>query len=325
VNALSDIRKQFPILSQTVNGRPLVYLDNAATTQKPERVLAAMDDFYHTANSNIHRGVHALSRKATAMYEEARTVISRHFNLDDPQQAIFTAGTTDSINMVAQALSQGHVREGDEIIVSTYEHHSNMLPWQLLARQCGAKLLPLALTDSQSLDLDALKKQISGKTRLIAIAHVSNTLGVISDLKAIKKLIGDRNIAIFVDGAQSAPHLPVDLKELAVDFFACSAHKMYGPTGTGLLCLSPRWLKELPVSRPGGGTITTVSFESTVFAEGALRFEPGTPNIAGAIGFAEAVRFMDDIGMMVIHDHELSLMRKAQASSSTVNRRTRQA
>jgi cysteine desulfurase/selenocysteine lyase len=306
------IREQFPILEQKVNNNPLVYFDNGATSQKPEAVIKSISDFYRTSNSNIHRGVHTLSRLATEQFEQARKTIADHFNVSNPQQIIFTAGTTDSINKVAQGLAKSYLKAGDEIILSHYEHHSNILPWQLWAEEHGGKLKVITLHENNSLDYDAFEKLISGKTKLIAIAHVSNTLGLVTDLARIKKIADEKSIPVLVDGAQSAPHMAVDLKKLGVDFFACSAHKMYGPTGVGLLYLSEKWLKDLPNANTGGGTIKTVSFEKTEYAEGALRFEPGTPDISGAIAFAEAIRFMDGIGMQKLFEHESELVNYAQ-------------
>lgn len=309
---LHKIREQFPILNQKVNNNPLVYFDNGATTQKPLRVIDNISDFYKTTNANIHRGVHTLSRLATEKFEQARKTIAAHFNVANEHQLIFTAGTTDSINMVAQGLAKNYLQSGDEIIVSSYEHHSNILPWQMWAQENGGKLKVIPLAENESLDYDAIEGLITSKTKLIAVAHVSNTLGVISDLEKIKAIAAKHNIAVMVDGAQSAPHMAVDLQRLDVDFFVCSAHKIYGPTGTGLLYLSEKWLNNLPVSKPGGGTIKTVTFEKTEYAEGSLRFEPGTPDISGAIAFAEAIRFADDIGMQIIFEHEHALVQHAQ-------------
>jgi cysteine desulfurase/selenocysteine lyase len=311
---LTEIRAQFPILERMVNNQPLVYFDNGATTQKPDKVICAMSDFYEHSNANIHRGVHTLSREATERYEAARNTLAKHFKVEDAQQIIFTAGTTDSINIVAQGLAKNYLKKGDEIILSTYEHHSNILPWQLWAQENDGVLKVIPLNYDQSLDEAALEKLITKRTRLIALAQVSNTLGVQSNIKQISALAKKHQIPVLVDGAQSAPHMAVNLADLDPDFFVCSAHKIYGPTGTGILYLSPRWLKELALSRTGGGTIKTVSFEKTEYADGALRFEPGTPNVAGAIGFAAAIDFVNEIGMDVIAAHEFELMQHAQAA-----------
>jgi len=316
VNELQRIREQFPILSRDINKNKLVYFDNGATTQKPVRVLDSMQIYYRQHNANIHRGVHTLSREATDMVEAARKTVADFFTVTNPQQIIFTAGTTDSINLVAAGLSKNWLKEGDEIILSTYEHHSNILPWQQWAEENGGILKVIPLNDDQSLNLDAFERLVTTKTKLIAIAHVSNTLGLETNYACIRAIANAKDIPILLDGAQSAPHMPINLTALAPDFFVCSAHKMYGPTGTGILYLSPRWLQELPPARPGGGTIKTVSFEKTEYADGALRFEPGTPNIAGIIGFAEALRFMSHIGVDLIAKHEHRLVQLAQLQLS---------
>lgn len=308
----ANIRAQFPILDQKINGADLIYFDNGATTQKPLRVIDSISEFYKTTNSNIHRGVHTLSRRATDRFEQARKIISAHFNVANDQQIVFTAGTTDSINIVAEGLSKAYLQQGDEIILSTYEHHSNILPWQIWAQANGGKLKVIPLKEDQSLDYEAMERLVTEKTKLIAVAHVSNTLGVITDLERIKRLAEKHQLAVLVDGAQAVPHMAVDLAKLGVDFYTCSAHKIYGPTGTGLLYLSEKWLRELPLARAGGGTIKTVSFDKTEYAEGALRLEPGTPNISGVIAFAEAIRFVDEIGMQVVFEHEAALVHHAQ-------------
>lgn len=309
---IEAIRAQFPILKRLVNKMPLVYFDNGATVQKPEQVIRSMSQFYEQTNSNIHRGVHTLSRESTILFEQARETVARHFCVANAQQLIFTAGTTDSINMVAQGLAKNWLRPGDEIILSTYEHHSNILPWQVWAEENGGHLKVIPLLSDQSMDYEAFEKLLSPATRLIAVTHVSNTLGLQTDVSRIRKAALQLNIPFLLDGAQSAPHMKVDLTELAPDFFVCSGHKMYGPTGTGILYLSERWLRELPAVRTGGGTIKTVSFEKTDYVEGALRFEPGTPNIAGVIGFAAALDFLNTIGMDKIAAHEQQLVRLAQ-------------
>ncbi len=309
---LSSIRQNFPILGQKINACDLVYLDNAATTQKPIAVINALSDYYSHNNANIHRGVHTLSRRSTDLFEQARKTTAQHFGVANEQQIVFTSGTTDSINMVAQGLSKLYLKPGDEIILSMLEHHSNILPWQLWAEENGGHLKVIPLLADHSLDYSAFEKLISPKTKLIAITHVSNTLGLVTDVEKIKSVANRHNIPWLLDGAQSAPHMPVNLSVLNPDFFVCSAHKMYGPTGCGILYLSERWLDELPIVKTGGGTIKTVSFEKTEYVEGALRFEPGTPNIADVIAFAEALKYMDAIGMQQIFKHESELVQYAQ-------------
>ncbi len=276
-------------------------------------MIEAIRNYYENTNSNIHRGVHTLSREATEAFEAARKNIASFFNVANEQQVVFTAGTTDSINLVAQGLAKNHLTAGDEILLAAYEHHSNILPWQLWAEEHGGKLKVIPLLQNHQLDYDTIESLISAKTKLIALTHVSNTLGLITDLQHVKSISTKHRIPLLIDGAQSAPHMGIDLKALDPDFFVCSAHKMYGPTGIGLLYLSEKWLNEMPVSKTGGGTIKTVSFEKTEYAEGALRFEPGTPNIAGAIGFSEAISFIREIGMDVLHQHENELVQYAQS------------
>jgi cysteine desulfurase/selenocysteine lyase len=314
----NKIREQFPILNQKINGYDLIYFDNGATSQKPLTVIDSISNYYKNSNSNIHRGVHTLSRTATELFEKSRKTIANYFNVKNDQQIIFTAGTTDSINLVATGLAKNYLKAGDEIILSTYEHHSNILPWQLWAEENGGQLKVIPLLEDQSLDYASLEKLISDKTKLIAITQVSNTLGLITDVEKVKMLAQKNNIPVLLDGAQSAPHMAIDLQKLDVDFFVCSAHKMYGPTGIGLLYLSEKWLKELPVSKPGGGTIKTVTFEKTEYAEGALRFEPGTPHIAGAIGFGVAIDFINEVGIQTIFDHEHELVQYAQLKMSEI-------
>ncbi len=312
------IRKDFPILNRKINGMPLIYFDNGATSQKPQQVIDAVSNYYSNTNSNIHRGVHTLSREATEAFENARKVIAKHFNVKSDQQIIFTAGTTDSLNMVCNGLARSVLKQGDEIILSSYEHHSNILPWQLWAQENKGQLKVIPLNADQSLDLNAIENLISEKTKIISIAHVSNTLGLITDLDKIKIIAKKHNLILVVDAAQSAPHMAVDLEKLDVDFYVCSAHKIYGPTGTGILYMSEKWLSKLPVTKPGGGTIKTVSFEKTEYADGALRFEPGTPNISGVIGFAAAINYMDQFGMDAIYKHELELVNYAQSKLAEI-------
>lgn len=305
---LSSYVEDFPILKRKVNNNPLIYLDNGATTQKPTLVLDAIQHYYKNYNSNIHRGVHSLSREASEAFENARKSISEFFHVEDPQQIIFTSGTTASINLAVNSLAKGILKQGDEILLSSYEHHSNILPWQLWSDENNGKLNVIPLTESQELDLSQLENLITERTKVLSVAHVSNTLGVISDLKKLKEFAKKHDLIFFIDGAQSAPHMKVDLKTLDPDFFACSAHKMYGPTGTGILYMSKKWLNELPVSSPGGGTIKTVTFSKTTYAEGALRFEAGTPNIEGVVGFEAAIKYMQQIGIenIALHEHELT-------------------
>lgn len=313
------IRKDFPILNRQINNYPLIYFDNGATSQKPIQVIEAIGNYYSNTNSNIHRGVHTLSREATEAFEHARKTIANYFNIKNSQQLIFTSGTTDSLNIICNGLAKSILKPGDEIILSSYEHHSNILPWQLWAQENNGQLKIIPLNNDESLDIDALENLISEKTKIISIAHVSNTLGLITDLEKVKAIAKKHNLILIVDGAQSAPHMAVDLEKSDIDFFVCSAHKIYGPTGTGILYMAEKWLKNLPISKPGGGTIKTVSFEKTEYAEGALRFEPGTPNIEGAIGFAAAIDYLNQFGMEAIHKHESELVNYAQTKLSEID------
>jgi cysteine desulfurase/selenocysteine lyase len=307
----AELRKDFPILERKINNSPLIYFDNGATTQKPAQVIRAITDYYSQHNANIHRGVHTLSREATELFEQSRKEVAKFFNTSD-QQIVFTAGTSDSINLAVLGLSKSVLKTGDEIILSAYEHHSNILPWQIWAEQNNGKLKIIPMKEDQSLDLDKLQTLVTGKTKVLSIAHVSNTLGLISDMEKIKAFVKKHNLILFVDGAQSAPHMKVDLGTLDPDFFVCSAHKIYGPTGTGILYMSKKWMQELPVTKPGGGTIKTVSFSKTEYVEGPLRFEPGTPNIEGVIGFSAALKYLSRIGMEAIGKHESELVNYAQ-------------
>jgi cysteine desulfurase/selenocysteine lyase len=309
---IDQLRLDFPILKRKINNLPLIYFDNGATTQKPLSVIEAMNNYYSNTNANIHRGVHTLSREATEVFENSRKIIAAHFNVKNDQQVIFTAGTTDSLNMICNGLARSVLKRGDEIILSAYEHHSNILPWQLWTEENAGKLRVIPLKTDHSLDYDKIENLITAKTKVISVAHVSNTLGLITDLDRLTIIAKKHNIILVVDGAQSAPHMKVDLDKLDVDFFVCSAHKIYGPTGTGILFMNEKWLNNFPVSKPGGGTIKTVSFEKTEYAEGALRFEPGTPNISGVVGFAEAIKYIDGFGMDQIHKYELGLVNYAQ-------------
>ncbi|MGZ3931580.1 MAG: aminotransferase class V-fold PLP-dependent enzyme [Bacteroidia bacterium] len=304
---LNHIRSQFPILKRQINGRPLVYFDNGATTQKPQQVIDAIVNYYSRQNANIHRGVHTLSREATILFEDARKTVAGFVNAAE-DELIFTAGTTDSINTVAGGLP---FKKGAEIIVSEMEHHSNILPWQLLCERNEGKLKVIPVNHDGSLQLEKLNGLITGKTALIALTQVSNTLGVINPVKDIIKIAHQKNCLVLIDGAQSVPHQSVDVQDLDADFFVFSGHKIYGPTGVGVLWAKKKWIQDLQLSKAGGGTIKTVSFEKTEYVEGPMRFEPGTPNIEGVIGLAEAIRYISAIGMDAVSKHEHELLRHA--------------
>jgi len=304
---VNKIRNDFPILSKTINGKPLIYLDNGATTQKPKVVIDAIVKYYSEQNANIHRGVHTLSREATILFEEARKTVGQFINASE-DELVFTAGTTDGINLVANGLD---LPEGSEIIVSEMEHHSNILPWQLWCEKHKGKLKFIPINNDGKLQLKKLEELITPQTKLIAVAHVSNTLGVINDVESIIKIAKFHQIPVLIDGAQSVPHMKVDVKQKDADFFVFSGHKMYAPTGVGVLWMNKKWFGKLKVSKAGGGTIKTVSFEKTEYVDGPMRFEPGTPNIEGVLGLAEAIRYMNSVGLDKIAKHEHTLLKYA--------------
>lgn len=317
---ITKIRKDFPILNRTVNGKPLIYFDNGATTQKPQQVIDCIVKYYSEQNANIHRGVHTLSREATILFEEARKTTAQFLNAE-VDEVIFTQGTTDSINLIANALTYLNLPKGSEIVVTEMEHHSNILPWQLWCERNGGILKVLPFNNDGTLQLESLKELITEKTELVALTHVSNTLGVINPVKDIVQQIralsspfrGDKRGVpyILVDGAQSVPHLKIDVKELDADFFVFSGHKVYAPTGVGVLWMKSKHIQNFPMSRTGGGTIKSVTFSKTEYVEGALRFEAGTPNIEAVLGLAAAIKYVNAIGMGVISAYEHELLKYA--------------
>ena len=303
----STIINDFPILSRKVNNRPLIYLDSAATAQKPQVVIDAVDNYYKFQNANIHRGVHTLSQEITIAYEEARATVKKHLNAAHAHEIIFTKGTTDSINLVAYSFGKKYVNEGDEILISSMEHHSNILPWQQLCEDKGATLKVIPINTEGEIDLKEFKILLSAKTKIIAITHVSNTLGTINPIKELITLAHQQNIAVLIDGAQAVPHLLVDVVDLDADFYCFSAHKLFGPTGVGVLYGKQKWLNEMPPYQTGGGVIKTVTFEKTTFADLPLKFEAGTPHISGAIGLAAAINYVNALGINNISEYENEL------------------
>ena len=300
-------RTDFPILNEQVYNRPLVYLDNAATTQKPQAVLDAIIDGYTHWNANIHRGVHHLSQVATQHHEEARQRVADFLGAASANEIIFTKGATDSINMLAFSFGEAYIHEGDEIIISQMEHHSNIVPWQMLCERKKAQLKVIPLKDDLSLDIDAFQALISPKTKLVSIAHVSNVLGIINPVEQIIRIAHSHHIPVCIDGAQSAPHLPINVQQLDCDFFVCSAHKMYGPTGLGILYGKELLLNNLPPAEGGGEMIEHVRFEHTTYNTLPYKFEAGTPNFIGSHAFAAALDYIDHIGMTTIQQHEAEL------------------
>jgi len=304
---ISQIRKDFPILKREVNGKPLVYFDNGATSQKPQVVIDAITNYYTNENSNIHRGIHTLSQEATDAYEKARTTVQQFINAKHNHEIIFTSGTTGSINLVASSFGKKYIQAGDEIIISTMEHHSNIVPWQMLCEEKGAVLKVIPISDKGELLLEEFKKLLSSKTKMVAITHVSNTLGTINPVKEIIKLAKAVGAFVLIDGAQAVPHTKVDVQALDCDFYAFSGHKMFGPTGVGILYGKESILNELPPYQGGGDMIKTVTFEKTTYNELPHKFEAGTPNIVGGIGLGVAINYMNSIGIDNIeaYEHEL--------------------
>lgn len=300
------IRRDFPILSRKVNGEPLVYFDNAATSQTPQQVIDSIVDYYSNYNANIHRGVHSLSQEATDAYEKARITVQKHFNASKVEEIIFTPGTTHGINLVAHGFST-LLKEGDEIIVSAMEHHSNIVPWQMLCQRTGAVMRVIPMTQDGVLEMDVFDELLSEKTRIVFLNHVSNALGSVNPIKEIIEKSHAVNAAVLLDGAQAAPHIKADVQELDVDFYVVSAHKMCGPTGVGMLYGKKQWLEKLPPYQGGGEMIETVSFDKTTYAGLPHKFEAGTPNIAGGIAFAAALDYMNAIGFdrIAAYEHDL--------------------
>lgn len=305
---IDKIRKDFPILSTQVYGKPLVYFDNGATTQKPIPVVEDMEKIYYTTNANVHRGVHYLSQRATDLTEEAREIVKSFINAGHSREVIFTKGTTESINLVAHSFCQQFCSEGDEIIISAMEHHANIVPWQLQETIRGIKLRVIPINEKGELKLDELSKLISPKTRLIAVAHVSNVLGTINPIEDIIVLAHKHNIPVLIDAAQSIQHLEIDVQKLDCDFLVFSAHKIYGPTGVGVLYGKEKWLNQMPPYQGGGEMIFRVSFKKTTFNELPFKFEAGTPDYVGVIGLAKALNYIKNIGLDSIKAYEDELL-----------------
>lgn len=306
-----DLRADFPILSRRVNGKQLVYFDNGATAQKPQVVIDAISTYYEKQNSNIHRGVHTLSQEATAAYEAARVKIQKYINAPLEEEVIFTKGTTDGINLVANGFTRGVLQAGDEVIISEMEHHSNIVPWQMACEYTGAILKVAPMNDAGELIIEKFEELLSEKTKLVAITHVSNTLGTINPVKKIIKLAHENGTPVLLDGAQSVPHMKVDMQDLDCEFYAFSGHKMFGPTGTGVLYGKKEWLDKLPPYQGGGDMIKSVSFEKTTYNDLPHKFEAGTPNIAGGIGLGAAVDYLNQLDWKAVHQHEKSLLEYA--------------
>ena len=308
---LEQIRQDFPILQRQVYGRPLVYLDNGATTQKPRCVVEAMTEEYYNVNANVHRGVHFLSQKATDLHEQSRETVRRFINANSVNEIIFTRGTTESMNLVASCFSEAFMQEGDEVIISTLEHHSNIVPWQLAQNRKGIKLRVIPITDEGNICLDEYEKLFTNRTRIVSVAHVSNVLGTINPVKEMIEIAHAHGVPVLIDGAQSTPHMAVDVQQLDCDFFAFSGHKMYGPTGVGVLYGREKWLDRLPPYMGGGEMIKRVSFEQTTFNELPYKFEAGTPDYIATTGLAQAIDYVGQLGMDNIEAHERDLAQYA--------------
>ena len=304
---VTRIRKDFPILEQRVNGKPLVYLDNAATSQKPTAVIDAMNRYYFEENSNIHRGVHFLSDKATQSYEAARLKIQRWIKASSPKEIIFTRGTTESVNLVAHSFGKKHISRGDEIVISAMEHHSNIVPWQIVCEERGAVLRVVPMNERGELAIDEYLKLLSPRVKIVALVHVSNALGTVNPVKEMIAMAHEKRIPVLLDGAQAVPHMKVDVQELGADFYAFSGHKMYGPTGVGILYGKHDLLASMPPYQGGGDMIKSVTFEKTIYNDLPNVFEAGTPNIAGGVGLGAAIDYLDtyDMESLCHYEHEI--------------------
>ena len=309
---VEEIRKQFPILQREVYGKPLVYLDNGATTQKPLCVLNAMQEEYLNVNANVHRGVHYLSQQATELHEGARETVRRFINARSTSEIVFTRGTTEALNLVAASFVDEMMQPGDEVIVSTMEHHSNIVPWQLQAAKKGIAVRVIPMHDDGTLDMEAYAQLFNERTRLVSVCHVSNVLGTVNPVEELVRIAHENDVPVMIDGAQSAPHRHVDVQQMDCDFFAFSGHKMYGPTGVGVLYGKEEWLDRLPPYQGGGEMIESVTFEKTVFQSLPFKFEAGTPDYIATTGLAKAIDFLDEIGINCIHEHESELLKYCQ-------------
>lgn len=316
---MTEYREDFPILSREVHGRPLVYLDNAATTQKPRAVLEAMDALYTTCNANVHRGIHTLSQEATALHEAARERVRSFLNARSTAEIVFTRGTTESLNLVAASFSQAFLREGDEVIVTVMEHHSNIVPWQLARERWGFTLRVVPMDDEGRLDLEAYAALLNERTRLVCCCQVSNVLGTVNPVREMARMAHDAGAYFLVDGAQSVPHFPVDVQELDCDFLTFSAHKIYGPTGVGVLYGKEALLEQLPPYQGGGEMIARVTFEHTTFERLPFKFEAGTPDYVGTHGLAAALDYVEAVGLDRIAAHEEVLTRHAMARMAEID------
>ena len=314
------IRSDFPILSETVHGKPLIYLDNAATAHKPRAVIEAISAFYSTSNSNVHRGLHELSERATTAYEGSRNIVRRFLNAADDREIVFVRGTTEAINLVAQSYGRGHVGEGDEVLITTMEHHSNIVPWQMLCEEQGARLRVAPITDDGDIDMEAFEKLLGPRTRFVSLVHVSNSLGTINPVRRIIELAHRQGCPVLLDGAQAAPHLKIDVQELGCDFFTLSGHKLFAPTGIGVLYGRAELLEKMPPYQGGGDMIRSVTFEKTLYNRIPFKFEAGTPNIAGALGLGAAIAYLESIDYAARKEYEQGLLAYATDAIGAIPR-----
>lgn len=312
------LRQDFPILKKTNRGKPLIYLDSAASAQKPQQVIAAIANLYTTDYANIHRGIYELSERCTELYERTREKVRSFLNAKRADEIVFVRGTTEGINLVAHCLSVDW-QQGDEVILSTMEHHSNIVPWQMLAKKIGIELKIIPITDSGAMDVAAYKNLFSARTKLVAISHVSNALGTINPVNEMTAIAHDQKVPVLLDGAQAVPHLPVDLQAIDCDFYVFSAHKVYGPTGIGVLYAKKKWLDLMPPYQGGGDMIETVSFSDVTFAKPPQKFEAGTPDISGVIGLYAAIEYVEAIGMQTIFAHEQALLDYAEPALANIS------
>lgn len=315
---IENLRKDFPILATKVHAKPLIYLDNGATAQKPKQVLDTIQNYYQISNANVHRGVHQLSQQATSLFDKARQTVQRHLNAAKQEEIIFTKGTTESLCLLAATFENIVIKKGDEIIISEMEHHSNIVPWQVLAEKVGAIIKVLPVNDAGEISIENFKKTINTKSKLLAITQVSNTLGSINPIQEMCNIAHQNNVLVVVDGAQAVPHMQVDVQQLDCDFYVYSGHKLFGPTGIGILYGKEALLNSLPPYQTGGGMIKTVSFAKTEYAELPQKFEAGTPNIEGAIGLASAIDYVNSIGFELIQRYEQDLLNYATAQLQAI-------
>lgn len=315
---LDRVRADFPILGEEIRGRPIAYLDNAASSQKPRAVLDAVDHVYETGYANVHRGVHVLSERATEHYERSRRRMARFIGAQSAEEVVFVRGTTEGLNLVASSLGRYALREGDEVLLTGMEHHSNIVPWQMVAAQTGARVVAAPVTDRGELDMDAFAALLNDRTRIVSVVHVSNALGTVNPVEEIARLAQERGAYLVLDGAQAAPHCRIDVESLGCDFYTLSGHKMYGPSGIGLLWGKRRLLEAIPPYQGGGEMIRTVSFEGTTYADPPAKFEAGTPNIAGPVGLAAAADYLENLGIPEVASHEERVRAYAESRLSEI-------